>query len=129
MDFAPLSNNLLAEATKQIIGERRIDMYQTFKTNSRNAGRRQRFGNFMGMLGGAATDYLFSNFSQIVMGSVLQLYMFDLPKPQSINIRNSSPMPLLRSKRTNGMDLFKRCEGVLSPSDRASSITRSSITT
>jgi hypothetical protein len=77
MDFAPLSNNLLAEATKQIIGERRIDMYQTFKANSRNAGRRQRFGNFMGMLGGAATDYFFSNFSQIVMGSVLQLYMFD----------------------------------------------------
>ncbi len=80
MDFSPLSNNLLAEATKQIIGERRIDMYQTFKTNSRNAGRKQRFGNFMGFLGNAATDYLFSNFSQIVMGSVLQLYMFDWAK-------------------------------------------------
>jgi hypothetical protein len=77
MDFAPLSPNLLAEATKQIVGERRIDMYQTFKTNSRNAGRQQRFGNFMSFLGNAATDYLFSNFSQIVMGSVLQLYMFD----------------------------------------------------
>lgn len=77
MDFTPLSNNLLAEATKQMIGQRQIDLYQTFKTNSRNAGRRQRFGNFMGFLGNAATDYLFSNFSQIVMGSVLQLYMFD----------------------------------------------------
>ena len=77
MDLSPLSPNLLAEATKAIVGERRIDMFKTFQNNSRDAGRRQRFGNFMGMLGNAATDYLFSNFSQIVMGSALQLYMFD----------------------------------------------------
>ena len=77
MDLLPLSNNLLAEATKKIIGERNIDMFKTFKTDSRNAGKKQRFGNFLGMLGNAATDYLFSNFSEIVMGTILQAYMFD----------------------------------------------------
>ena len=77
MDLSPLSPNLLAEATRAIVGERRIDMFNTFRTNSRDVGRRQRFGNFMGMLGKAGTDYLFSNFSEIVMGSALQLYMFD----------------------------------------------------
>ena len=80
METAPLSPNLLAQATRSIIGDRRIDMFNTFRTNSRDAGRRQRFGNFMGMIAGAATDYLFSNFSQIVMGSALQLYMFDWNK-------------------------------------------------
>lgn len=80
MDFSPLSPNLLAQATQSIVGTRRIDMFNTFKTNSRDAGRRQRFGNFLGLISGAATDYLFSNFSQIVMGSALQLYMFDWNK-------------------------------------------------
>ena len=80
METAPLSPNLLAQATRSIVGDRRIDMFNTFRTNSRNVGRRQRFGNFMGMLGEAATDYLFSNFSQIVMGSALQMYMFDWNK-------------------------------------------------
>lgn len=77
MDFAPLSNNLLAEATKQIIGDRRIEMFETFKTDSRNAGKRKRFGNFMNLAQNFLTDFLFSNFSEIVMGSALTLYMFD----------------------------------------------------
>lgn len=77
MDFSPLSNNLLAEATKQIIGERQINLFETFKTDSRNAGKKQRLKNFMNWGKNAATDYLFSNFSEIVMGSLLTLYMFD----------------------------------------------------
>jgi hypothetical protein len=77
MDFLPLSNNLLAEATKQIIGERQINLFETFKTDSRNAGKKQRFKNFLSWGANAATDYLFSNFSEIVMGSLLTLYMFD----------------------------------------------------
>jgi hypothetical protein len=80
MDFSPLSNNLLAEATKQIIGQRQIDLFETFKTDSRNAGKKQRLKNFMNWGKNAATDYVFSNFSELVMGSLLTLYMFDWAK-------------------------------------------------
>ncbi len=80
MDFSPLSNNLLAEATKQIIGERQINLFETFKTDSRNAGKKQRFKNFMTWGKSAVTDYVCSNFSELVMGSILTLYMFDWAK-------------------------------------------------
>lgn len=82
-DLAPsasLSGDLLAQVTKNLIGERILDMHQTYKTNSRNAGRKARLKGFTDFLGSAARDYLFSNFSQIVMGSAMTLYTFDWNK-------------------------------------------------
>jgi hypothetical protein len=80
MDSSILSigqNNLLSEATRQIIGTRNIDLYQTYKTNSRGQSRKKRLGGFLNMLGQGALDYLFSNLTEIVMGSILTLYLFD----------------------------------------------------
>jgi hypothetical protein len=80
MDSSILSmgqGNLLSEATRQIIGTRSINLYQTYRTNSRGQSRRNRLGGFLNMLGQGALDYLFSNLTEIVMGSVLTLYLFD----------------------------------------------------
>lgn len=77
---ASLGQELLAQVTKTLIGERVLDMHQTYKTNSRNAGRKARLKGFTDFLGSAARDYLFSNFSSVVMGSALTLYNFDWNK-------------------------------------------------
>ncbi|MGL5062016.1 MAG: hypothetical protein ACRC62_18750 [Microcoleus sp.] len=69
--------NLLSHATQQIIGVRNIDLYQTYRANSRGASRSARLGGFFNMLKGGLLDYFFSNFTAIVMGAVLQLYMFN----------------------------------------------------
>jgi hypothetical protein len=83
MDSSILSigqNNLASEAVRQIIGTRSIDLYQTYKTNSRGQSRKRRLGGFLNMLGQGALDYLMSNLTEIVMGSVLTLYQFDWNK-------------------------------------------------
>jgi hypothetical protein len=83
MDSSILSigqNNIQSEVIKQIIGPRTIDLWQTYRTNSRGASRRQRLGGFANFLGQGLLDYLMSNMTQIVMGSVLQLYLFDWNK-------------------------------------------------
>lgn len=108
MDFSPLSNNLLAEATKQIIGERQIDLFKTFKTDSRNAGKKQRLKNFLSWGTNAATDYLFSHFSEIVMGSVLQMYMFDWAQTdeqiqQQMNANNLASISALGRLSADGI--------------------------
>jgi hypothetical protein len=80
MDNSILAENqssLASEATKRIIGERNIDLWQTYKANSRGASRRARTGGFLNMLGQGALDYLMSNLTQIIMGSILTLYVFD----------------------------------------------------
>jgi hypothetical protein len=73
-------NNIQSEVIKQIIGPRTIDLWQTYRINSRGASRRQRLGGFANFLGQGLLDYLMSNMTQIVMGSLLQLYMFDWNK-------------------------------------------------
>jgi hypothetical protein len=73
-------NNIQSEVIKQIIGPRTIDLWQTYRTNSRGASRRQRLGGFANFLGQGLLDYLMSNMTQIVMGSLLQLYLFDWNK-------------------------------------------------
>lgn len=70
-------SNLLSEATRQIIGERRIDLYQTYRSDSRGQSRQARLGGFFNMLGKGLLDYFLSNFASIVMGSLLTLYMFN----------------------------------------------------
>jgi hypothetical protein len=83
MDSSILSigqNNLASEAVRQIIGTRSIDLYQTYKTNSRGQSRKKRLGGFLNMLGQGALDYLMSNLTEIVMGSILTLYTFDWNK-------------------------------------------------
>jgi hypothetical protein len=69
--------NLFSQATSQIIGTRNIDLYQTYRANSRGASRSARLGGFWNMLGAGLLGYLMSNFTAIVMGAVLQLYLFD----------------------------------------------------
>lgn len=73
-------NDLRSEVIRQLIGPRTIDLWQTYRTNSRGASRRQRLGGFANFLGQGLLDYLMSNMTQIVMGSLLQLYMFDWNK-------------------------------------------------
>lgn len=70
-------SSLLSEATRQIIGQRNIDLYQTYRQDSRGLSRRGRLGGFFNMLGAGMLDYVLSNFTSIVMGSLLTLYMFD----------------------------------------------------
>jgi hypothetical protein len=70
-------NNLLSELTRQVIGIRNIDLYQTYRQNSRGLSRRGRMGGFINMLGAGALDYLMSNLSSIIMGTALTLYQFD----------------------------------------------------
>lgn len=80
METTPIGitrNNLLSEATRQIIGTRNIDLYQTYRENSRGKTRRQRLTGFLNMFGQGALDYLMSNLTEIVMGTALQLYLFD----------------------------------------------------
>jgi hypothetical protein len=77
---ASLGSELLAQVTKNVIGERILDMHKTYQTNSRNAGRKARLKGFTDFLGSAARDYLFSNFSQIVMGAAMTMYTFDWNK-------------------------------------------------
>jgi hypothetical protein len=73
-------NNLLSQIAKQLIGPRSIDLYQTYRQNSRGMSRSGRLGGFINMLGRGALDYLMSNMTQIVMGSLLTLYQFDWAK-------------------------------------------------
>jgi hypothetical protein len=70
-------SGLGSELTRQIIGTRTIDLYQTYRENSRGKSRRQRLGGFLNMFGQGALDYLMSNLTQIVMGSLLTAYLFD----------------------------------------------------
>jgi hypothetical protein len=70
-------STLGSELTRQIIGTRTIDLYQTYRENSRGKSRRQRLGGFLNMFGQGALDYLMSNLTSIVMGSLLTLYLFD----------------------------------------------------
>jgi hypothetical protein len=70
-------STLGSELTRQIIGTRSIDLFQTYKENSRGRSRAQRFGGFLNMFGQGALDYLMSNLTSIVMGSLLTLYLFD----------------------------------------------------
>lgn len=80
MELSPISiaqGNLLSEVARQIIGHRRIDLYQTYRTNSRGLSRKQRLGGFLNLLGQGALDYLLSNLTEIVMGGLLTMYMFD----------------------------------------------------
>ena len=70
-------SGLGSEITRQLIGTRTIDLYQTYQENSRGKSRSQRLGGFFNMLGKGALDYLMSNLTQIVMGSLLTLYLFD----------------------------------------------------
>jgi hypothetical protein len=70
-------STLGSELTRQIIGTRTIDLFQTYKENSRGRSRAQRFGGFLNMFGQGALDYLMSNLTSIVMGSLLTLYLFD----------------------------------------------------
>jgi hypothetical protein len=70
-------SGLGSEITRQIIGTRTIDLFQTYRENSRGKSRRQRLGGFLNMFGQGALDYLMSNLTEIVMGSLLTLYMFD----------------------------------------------------
>lgn len=70
-------SSLLSEATRQIIGQRNIDLYQTYRQDSRGLSRRGRLGGFFNMLGAGMLDYVLSNFTSIVMGSLLTLYLFD----------------------------------------------------
>jgi hypothetical protein len=70
-------SGLGSEITRQLIGTRTIDLFQTYKENSRGRSRAQRFGGFLNMFGQGALDYLMSNLTSIVMGGLLTLYMFD----------------------------------------------------
>ncbi len=70
-------STLGSELTRQIIGTRTIDLYQTYRENSRGKSRSQRLGGFLNMFGKGALDYLMSNLTSIVMGSLLTLYLFD----------------------------------------------------
>jgi hypothetical protein len=70
-------SGLGSEITRQIIGTRTIDLFQTYRENSRGKSRRQRLGGFLNMFGQGALDYLMSNLTEIVMGSLLTLYLFD----------------------------------------------------
>jgi hypothetical protein len=70
-------SGLGSEITRQLIGPRTIDLYQTYQENSRGKSRGQRLGGFFNMLGKGALDYLMSNLTSIVMGSLLTLYLFD----------------------------------------------------
>lgn len=80
MPLAGVNNNMLMEVIKQQIGERVFDMGKTWKSDSLNAGRKQRLKGFASLLGNAARDIVMSNFSNIVMGSALTLYTFDWNK-------------------------------------------------
>jgi hypothetical protein len=70
-------SGLGSELTRQLIGTRTIDLFQTYKENSRGRSRAQRFGGFLNMFGQGALDYLMSNLTSIVMGSILTAYLFD----------------------------------------------------
>jgi hypothetical protein len=69
--------NLASQAIVELIGPRKIDLAQTYKSNSRGASRRGRLSGFLNLLGSGALDYLMSNLTQIITGSLLQLYVFD----------------------------------------------------
>jgi hypothetical protein len=70
-------SGLGSEITRQLIGPRTIDLFQTYRENSRGKSRRQRLGGFLNMFGQGALDYLMSNMTEIVMGSLLTMYLFD----------------------------------------------------
>jgi hypothetical protein len=70
-------SGLGSEITRQLIGTRTIDLYQTYRENSRGRSRAQRLGGFLNMFGQGALDYLMSNLTSIVMGSLLTAYLFD----------------------------------------------------
>jgi hypothetical protein len=69
--------NLASQAIVELLGPRKIDLAQTYKSNSRGASRRGRLSGFLNLLGSGALDYLMSNLTQIITGSLLQLYVFD----------------------------------------------------
>lgn len=70
-------SQLGSELARQVIGTRNIDLWQTYRENSRGQSRRARLGGFFNMLGQGGLDYLMSNLTEIVMGSALQMYLFD----------------------------------------------------
>jgi hypothetical protein len=72
--------SLASQAIRQIIGTRSIDLYQTYRTNSRGASRGGRLKGFINMLGVGGLDYLMSNLTSIIMGAALTLYNFDWNK-------------------------------------------------
>jgi hypothetical protein len=70
-------NTLGSELTRQLIGPRTLDLFATYREDSRGKTRKQRLGGFLNFLGQGALDYLMSNLTEIVMGTALQLYLFD----------------------------------------------------
>jgi hypothetical protein len=74
------NGQLLQEVIKQQVGERVFDMGKTWKSDSLNAGRKERLKGFANFLGTATRELVMSNFSSIVMGSAMTLYTFDWNK-------------------------------------------------
>jgi hypothetical protein len=68
---------LLAQTAKEAIKERLLDFSALYKHDSMRKGKKARLKGFLDMLGGVGVDYLLSNFSSIVMGSVMVLYNFN----------------------------------------------------
>lgn len=75
--IASVNNNMIADVIKQQLGERTVDLFKTWKSDSLNAGRAARAKGFLNFLGLAAREIVMSNFSQITMGSAMTLYTFD----------------------------------------------------
>jgi hypothetical protein len=75
--LASVNNNMIADVIKQQLGERTIDLFKTWKSDSLNQGKRQRVGGFLNFLAGGLREVVMSNFSQITMGSAMTLYTFD----------------------------------------------------
>lgn len=74
--------NMAMDVVKTLIGERTIDMFQTWKNDSLNKGKKERLKGFGSFLGDALKDTVMSNLSSITMGSALTLYNFDWNKSE-----------------------------------------------
>jgi hypothetical protein len=80
VDLLPLGGNLLAQATKEIVGDRLIDMFATYKKDSYKQGRKERVKNFRKFMNDAVIDIIWSNMGQITMSAANTLYTFDWNK-------------------------------------------------
>lgn len=80
--LAGTQGNMAADVIKTLIGERKIDMFQTWKNDSLNKGKKDRLKGFGDFLGEALKDTVMSNLSSITMGTALTLYNFDWNKSE-----------------------------------------------